>query len=111
VVGPLTQRLVTALVEDRISQYTVQATNGGTREELNGGNGEFHLIPRPGLVKALGLDAAGPGAPVPLESRLKIVCDRCWIFCNIILPIRSEELTICLYLALGVGGPRILARR
>ena len=70
VCGPLTQRLVAALVEDRVLQYNNQH-NGGTREEQNG---DGCLINRPGLVRALGLDgAAGSCTPVPMETRLRQV--------------------------------------
>jgi hypothetical protein len=58
--GPLTQRLVAALVEDRVSQA-----------ETGGNGGEGLLINRPGLVRALGLDL--PCAGIPLEQRLRQV--------------------------------------
>ncbi|CAG7678018.1 unnamed protein product [Allacma fusca] len=67
VCGPLTQRLVSALVEDRVSGYNL-TTNG--REPDSQQQGFF--INRPGLVRALGLDGGVSGGP-PLETRLRQV--------------------------------------
>jgi hypothetical protein len=74
--GPLTQRLVSALVDERIAMHNSQRSNGllgSPREEgaavpsPNPDQGFIHH--RAGLIKALGLDG-GPNRP-PMESQLR----------------------------------------
>jgi hypothetical protein len=71
--GPLTQRLVSALVDERISMYNNHKNHGlGSPREDNGTGSHGHelgFVHRAGLIKALGLDG-GPNRP-PMETQLR----------------------------------------
>jgi hypothetical protein len=73
VAGPFTQRLVAALVEDRVAMFKESSgTVNGTTNGVADFKGSF--IGRPGLVSALGLDKIGnPNSGNGLEARLKQV--------------------------------------
>ncbi|CAG7815409.1 unnamed protein product [Allacma fusca] len=85
VCGPLTQRLVSALVENRISSYN-QSING-SRTEIPDGT----FVNRPGLMSALGLDGSRVCAQ-PLEYRLRqVLLEQGLLMCNEIDEIDTED--------------------
>lgn len=69
--GPLTQRLVSALVDERVAMHHNQrhVNSPGSQKEENGNGHEHGFVHRTGLIKALGLDG-GPNRP-PMESQLR----------------------------------------
>jgi hypothetical protein len=73
--GPLTQRLVSALVDERVAMFHNQRSQNSPKEESgsstsNGtSSNEPGFVHRTGLIKALGLDG-GTNRP-PMENQLR----------------------------------------
>lgn len=75
-VGPLTQRLVSALVDERVAMYGNNHLNSPKEDASlatsSGGPEGGYFIQRHGLVKALGLDSGSGRENAPsLESRIR----------------------------------------
>ncbi|CAL8123821.1 unnamed protein product [Orchesella dallaii] len=69
-VGPLTQRLVSALVEERVTMFQNNCNLNSPKEDASlATSQESFFVSRPGLVRALGLDG-GANTP-PLENRIR----------------------------------------
>ncbi|ODM94611.1 Transcriptional adapter 3-B [Orchesella cincta] len=80
-VGPLTQRLVAALVEERVSMHHNNCHLNSPKEDASlATSQDGFFVSRPGLVRALGLDG-GANTP-PLENRIR----ECLVDQGLLLP-------------------------
>jgi len=80
-VGPLTQRLVAALVEERVTMLHNNCHLNSPKEDASlATSQDSFFVSRPGLVRALGLDG-GANTP-PLENRIR----ECLVDQGLLLP-------------------------